>query len=415
MSATTLQPARVEFSPLVIALAGALTLSAAMGIGRFAFTPLMPMMLDDGVIDINGGSLLATANYIGYLLGALLCMALPALLRRVGIHTVRNAAMVRFGLVATVVLTIAMALHLPWAWPALRLLSGIISAVVFVYMSGWCLKRLAEMNALSLSGIIYTGPGIGITLSGAVAYGMSSAGGSSGMAWIAFGVLAALLAATVWAVFRPDAVTRSRGPEVRTAASAALSQDCWTMEQMILALAYGLAGFGYIITATFLPVIAKEALGESGWIELFWPIFGIGVASGALLTRIIPLAIDRRALLIACYIVQAIGVVIALLLPTVAGFMIGSTLVGLPFTVITLFGMQEARRLRPVDATSFIALMTATYGTGQIAGPPLAAAILANSASHAVGFSVSLIVASGALLFGAALYALAMWRYPLGK
>lgn len=187
------------------------------------------------------------------------------------------------------------------------------------------------------------------------------------------------------------------------------------MEDAILAFAYGLAGFGYIITATFLPVIAREALGDSGWIELFWPVFGIGVACGALLTRIIPLTIDRRALLIACYLVQAVGVVTTLLLPTVAGFVIGSTLVGLPFTVISLYGMQEARRLRPVDATVFIALMTATYGTGQIAGPPLAAAILANSPTHAIGFSTSLIVASGALLIGAALYALAMWRYPLAR
>jgi MFS family permease len=184
---------------------------------------------------------------------------------------------------------------------------------------------------------------------------------------------------------------------------------------MILALAYGLAGFGYIITATFLPVIAKEALGQSAWTEFFWPIFGIGVAAGAVLTRIIPLSIDRRALLIVCYVVQAMGVVSALVMPSVAGFVIGSTLVGLPFTVITLYGMQEARRLRPVDATSFMALMTAMYGIGQIAGPPLAAAILAHSASHAVGFSLSLAVASGALLFGAALYGLTMVCYPIRK
>jgi MFS family permease len=95
--------------------------------------------------------------------------------------------------------------------------------------------------------------------------------------------------------------------------------------------------------------------------------------------------------------------------------MIGSTLVGLPFTVITLYGLQEARRLRPVDATSFMALMTASYGIGQIAGPPLAAAILGHSASHAIGFSLSLTVASAALLFGALLYAFMVARYPRRK
>jgi MFS family permease len=408
MTTAALRPLHLEFSPLVIALAGAASLSVAMGIGRFAFTPLLPMMLHDGSVDIAGGSLLATANYAGYLLGALLCMALPTLFRRLGL-TLRNASMVRFGLAATVILTAAMALHLPAAWVALRLASGIISAFVFVFMSGWCLKRLAELNALSLSGIIYTGPGIGITLSGATAYAVSAAGGSAATGWLAFALLSALLSAIVWPVFRPDAQTG------RTTASATQSQpesrQTWTAEQMLLAVAYGLAGFGYIITATFLPVIARGALGNSAWIALFWPVFGIGVAVGALLTRLIPLHIDRRALLIGCYLIQAVGVMAALLPPSVAAFLAGSSLIGLPFTVITLCAMQEARRLRPVDATSFMAMMTATYGIGQIAGPPLAAAILATSASQSAGFSAALMVAAAALVIGAGLYAMMIAAY----
>lgn len=414
MSVTTAEPARLDVSPLIIALAGALTLSVAMGIGRFAFTPLMPMMLHDGVIDINGGSLLATANYVGYLAGALICMVLPGLFRRFGV-TISNAAMVRFGLVATVLLTLAMAFGLPFAWASLRFLSGIISAFVFVFMSGWCLKRLADMGASALSGIIYTGPGIGITLSGVVAYGVTAAHGSAAVGWIAFAVLAAILSAVVWPVYRPDGLTTTGRQATAAVAPHAAVRDRWSIEQMILALAYGLAGFGYIITATFLPVIAREALGPSGWIEAFWPVFGIGVSIGAVLTRVIPLSIDRRLLLVLCYIVQAVGVVSALVMPSVSGFMIGSTLVGLPFTVITLYGMQEARRLRPVDATSFMALMTAAYGIGQIAGPPLAAAILTHSASHAIGFSLSLTVASGSLVFGALLYGTSMAIYPAKK
>jgi MFS family permease len=392
---------------MIIALSGALSLSVAMGIGRFAFTPLMPMMLQEGLIDIAGGSLLATANYVGYLVGALLCMALPSLLRRLGIAMPTNATMVRFGLAATVALTAAMAVNIPAIWPALRLLSGIISAVVFVYASGWCLKRLAEMNALQLAGFIYTGPGLGIALSGAVAPAISAAGGSAAVAWLAFGLLAVIASASIWRFFRPGTPVRMTGD-----AHGVKAVDHWTAEQMLLAFAYGLAGFGYIITATFLPVIAGEALGNSAWIAFFWPVFGLGVAVGAALTRAIPLGIDRRALLAACYVVQAMGVAATLMVPTVFGFMTGSALVGVPFTVITLFGMQEARRLRPVDATVFIALMTATYGIGQIAGPPLAASILAGSASHAAGFSLSLGVAAAALTAGAALYGLSMWLFP---
>ena len=70
-------PRALSDRPYVVALAGMAALAAAMGIGRFAFTPLLPMMLSDGVITLVDGSWLATANYVGYLLGALACMALP--------------------------------------------------------------------------------------------------------------------------------------------------------------------------------------------------------------------------------------------------------------------------------------------------------------------------------------------------
>ena len=139
-------PANKSTEALVVALAGALSLAIAMGIGRFAFTPLLPMMLHDGVIDLHGGSTLATANYLGYLAGALLCMALPGLLRRFGRSMPDNARLVRFGLVMTGVLTLAMAYDGTALWSVWRFASGIISAVAFVYTSGWCLARLAALQ-----------------------------------------------------------------------------------------------------------------------------------------------------------------------------------------------------------------------------------------------------------------------------
>ena len=112
-------------SALQVALAGMAALAAAMGIGRFAFTPLLPMMLHDGVVDIPTGSTLAAANYVGYLVGALMFMALPWLARRAPRAVPGNAALARGGLVATAVLTGLLALPVPGAWPALRLLAGV--------------------------------------------------------------------------------------------------------------------------------------------------------------------------------------------------------------------------------------------------------------------------------------------------
>jgi len=122
---------------------------------------------------------------------------------------------------------------------------------------------------------------------------------------------------------------------------------------------------------------------------------------------------DRRRLLMGCYAMQALGVLLTVWWPSLAGFALGSLLLGLPFTAITLFAMQEARRLRPHDASAYIGLLTAAYGLGQIAGPPLVAALLQRSPNPAAGFALSLQTAAGALLAGVLIFAALARRHPL--
>jgi MFS family permease len=390
---------------LAVAIAGAFSLAVAMGIGRFAFTPLLPMMLHDGAVDLNFGSWLATANYVGYLAGALLCMALP--------RAWPGAVMIRLGLAATALLTLGMALHSPALWLALRFLAGVASAVVFVFTSGWCLARLTSLGAPAWGGAIYTGPGAGIAISGLAATGMVAAHGSATLGWLVFGLLAAILSALVWPVFRgPDPARPAVAPPLdRNPSPARIASG--TAEMSIFTAAYGLAGFGYIITATFLPVIAREALPGSAWLDLFWPILGLGVVAGALLATRMPARIDPRLVLAACYICQAAGVILTLFLTSVMGFVIGSLLVGLPFTAISFFAMQEVRRLRPHHAARFMGLLTASYGLGQIAGPPLVALLLSHASSHAQGFGLSLGIASASLMVGAGFYVLMAFAWPI--
>ena len=404
--------ARDQPAPLVIALAGAVALAVAMGLGRFAFTPLLPMMLHDGVVDLHAASWLASANYLGYLAGALLCTFQPWIAARAPRLPAANGPwLLRAGLVATGVLTLGMALPLPATWPLLRFAAGVASAVVFVYTSGWCLAQLARRNAAALGGVMYTGPGAGIVASGLFASAMVQWQWRAATGWAIFGVLAFMLTASVWRVFSSGVEAPS--PAAPVAASEPRGQRHGRTEIALLAFAYGGAGFGYIVTATFLPVIARAALPGSPWLDLFWPIFGLGVITGALLSSRLRGARDLRLLLAASYLVQALGIAIGIHWPTLAGFAIGSLLLGIPFTAITFFAMQEVRRLRPALAASFMGLLTALYGIGQIVGPPLVAVLLQQSTSAAAGFTLSLEVAMSALLLGAAIY-ISMWRiFPM--
>ena len=363
------------------------------------------MMLHDGVIDLRFGSWLATANYTGYLIGAISCMVLP--------RRWPASLLVKCGLGGTVLLTFGMAFHVPALWPLLRFLAGVASAAVFVYTSEWCLRRLSSLGALPTGAVIYTGPGAGIAISGFVATAGVAANASATAAWLAFGLLAALLTGAAWPVFGGRGPASPSGGRVGAVRPAGAGFSGSATEMATFTVAYGLAGFGYIITATFLPVIARETLPGSVWLDLFWPILGLAAVAGSLLAARVPLFADPRLTLAACYIMQAAGVIVGLFVPTLAGFVAGSILVGLPFTAIAFFAMSDVRRLRPHQAARFMGLLTAVYGIGQIAGPALVGFLLARTATHAQGFALSLGTASALLAAGAGMYIFMSWAWPL--
>jgi MFS family permease len=368
-----------------IALACAVALAVALGVGRFAFTPLLPLMLTSGALDIRHGGWLASANYAGYLIGALSCAAIR----------LDHVRVVRLALASTIVLTLAMGLvDAFWLWAAIRFVAGVVSAWAFVFASQWGLRRLAELDAHGLGGVIYAGPGVGIIATGLLGAAAAALGVPPPYVWIGFALCSGLAVAIVWKTFAHEAPAtrgRARGPD-HAAPASTRADSIW------LVGLYSLAGFGYIITATFLPVIARQALPGSSWPDLFWPAFGLALIAGALIAARLPMSWDNRLLSAACYVIQALGIVLGIVFPTALGLGLGSLLLGLPFTAITLFAMREARRLRGDAAAGLMGYATGAYGLGQIVGPLVAAPL----AEHTGSFSAALWIAVVALGAGAA-------------
>ncbi|VWC17930.1 MFS transporter [Burkholderia lata] len=378
------------------ALACMVGLAVVLGVGRFAFTPLLPLMLADGSIGLKAGGWLASANYAGYFVGAVSCAALR----------VAPARMVRIGLVATVLLTAAMGVgHLLSVWLAVRFVAGVVSAWTFVFVSQWGLRRLAELHAPEWSGVIYAGPGVGIVVTGLI--GSALAGQRAASGWLGFAALSAVLSVVIWRTFAvaPAQAVPAGGAASHAAAATAAMQAHkrnHRADAAWLVVLYGMPGFGYIITATFLPVIARAALpAGSPWPDLFWPMFGAALIVGAITAARLPGHWDNRLLLAAGCATQALGIAAGIVWPNAAGFSIGSALLGLPFTAITLFAMREARRLHGERAAGLMGYATASYGVGQILGPLVAAPLAARFGS----FSPALWVAVAALLLGAAGFA----------
>jgi MFS family permease len=366
-------PAR---APATIALAGLLALAVAMGIGRFAFTPILPMMQHDRGMSVAAGGWLAAANYLGYFLGA---ASVSVLARRV-----RAAAGIRGGLVVIAAATLGMGIAEGFAaWLVLRALAGIGSAAVLVLASAWCLERLASARRPLLNGAVFAGVGVGIAAAGGTSLFLMRSGAPAAQAWLALGTLSLVATAAVWPVFTPGSATPLAGGRGRPR---------WSADRVRLVICYGAFGFGYIIPGTFLPSMARQIISDPVVFGWAWPLFGAAAALSTLAAAGAARSVGYRRLLVLSQLVA-----LPVVRPGLAGIMASALLVGGTFMVITLTGMQEARALAGPDAAPLMGTMTTAFAAGQIAGPICVSYL----AGVAPGFSAPLLIAGAVLLVGA--------------
>jgi predicted MFS family arabinose efflux permease len=347
-----LAPATRQEAPAAVVWIGLVALAVAMGIGRFAFTPLLPLMQQDAGVNLLQGSWLATANYVGYLAGALICVSAPPV----------PARAIRWGLVSIALFTLAMGpTHELWLWLALRSLAGAASAFVLVGVSAWAMPILARLHRASRSGQVFAGVGVGICLAGLIGLvaGMTSLG--SRATWIGLGALAAVFALASWRELASD---DAQAAPAAGAGRVRLPRQAW-----IAALCYGAFGYGYIIPATFLPALAREAIGNPAVFGLVWPVFGAAAAvSTVLAAKLLP-ALSPRRLWAYGQWVLAVGVITPVLAVNLTTLLFAALCVGGTFMVITMAGIQEARRLGGAQPARAVALYTAAFALGQIVGP----------------------------------------------
>jgi len=334
------------------ALIGLTGLAAAMGIGRFAFTPMLPLMQVYDSVSLPQGGYLASANYVGYLLGALLSFALNP----------RPADAARFGLAAVAISTLAMAFTSSFlAWVALRLIAGIASAFVLVGVSAWALSELAAHQRPSWSGWVFAGVGAGILVAGLAALTIGAIGFAPSLGWLLLGV-----AASVVALFVARSITQTAASPmaVRPAASDALNRTEWR-----LIVCYGAFGFGYIIPATFLPAAARAQVNDPMMFGWTWPVFGLAAAVSTVVAAAVLGNFPPRRSWAIGQVVMAAGVALPAIQMTLFSMIVSAVCVGGTFMVITMAGMQEARRVSGQSAQRLMAVMTAAFAAGQLAGP----------------------------------------------
>lgn len=373
-----------------IAIAGLAALAVAMGIGRFAFTPILPMMQQDAGLSVAGGGWLASANYLGYFAGAMWAGMRHA-------SRVQAATAIRAGLAVIAFSTLAMALPTPAqalgagfaAWTVLRFIAGVASAWVMVHTSAWAFERIAPLGRPILAGVLFAGVGAGIVVAGGLCVILMANHAASSSAWLVLGLASLAVTVLIWRVFHSSReMEKPRGAPHR-----------WTWAQARLVLAYGAYGLGYIIPATFLPVMARDVVRDPAVFGWAWPVFGAAAVLSTLGVALLAGRYGNRAAWIASHFVMALGVAAPVFWPGAGGIVLAALCVGGTFVVITMVGLQEARSVAREQAPRLMAAMTAAFAAGQIGGPLLVSFLLAAGG----GFAAALLIAGAVLVAGALL------------
>jgi MFS family permease len=375
-------------SPLAVASAGALSLAVAIGIGRFAFTPMLPLMVRCGVIDVAQGGWLAAANYLGYFAGAWLAPRLRWSAYRLALVALLTIA----------VSTAAMALHAPPLWLAWRFLAGVASACAFVGTSVWCLAALASSGHGRFGSAVYAGVGAGIAVTGLWCLAGANAGASAHALWLELGALSLAAAAGLAAVLPHLPAIAAAAPAATTAVVPSGTRG--------LVLAYGAMGFGYILPATFLPLLARSVIDDPRVFGLAWPVFGATAAASMAVAGWLLRRASRLRVWSASQFAMGVGVLLPSLWRSGWAIALSALLVGGTFMVITLAGVQEIRACAPLDGTRLVARMTAAFALGQIAGPLLSTILAHWPGSREQALDIALQVGALALLASAAW----LWR-----
>ncbi|WP_190237517.1 YbfB/YjiJ family MFS transporter [Rhizobium sp. R635] len=382
------RPPRSAPNLVATAAAGAVAMAAAMGFGRFSYTPILPGMMSGVPLSAADAGFIASANFVGYLVGAVLAAY--------GWAAGRERLVALLALFATAILLAAMAATNSVAvFAVIRFLAGLASAFAMVFTSSIVLSHGAAAGNDHVQAAHFGGPGAGIALSSVMVLliGLGFHDGPDGWRadWIGGALYCAASLVIVWRLLPLEpARSASRGKEPALV---------WSRPMVLVTLSYGLFGFGYVITATFLVTIARLSA-TGAFVEfLCWFIAGVTAAVALFAWKPLVRPLGLGGVYIAALLVEAAGVLATVALPPSVAPLIGGALFGATFLAITAYGLQIGRKLAPESPRRILAMMTAAFGAGQIVGPVVAGWIAERSGS----FTVPTVIAAAALLVCAAL------------
>lgn len=359
--------------------AGVISLVLMLGIARFAYTPLLPLMQQQAGLGVSEGGWLAAINYVGYLSGAIIASLIS--------NIVLKDRLYRMGLILALVTTIGMGLtdHL-WLWAILRFVAGLSSAAGLLLGSGLILHWLIRHDHRSELGIHFGGIGLGIAFC-AIAAELMLPHFDWREQWVVLSFIGALMAIPAWAWLpspEVQSVTKNGAPMVDRPPS--------TVFLRLFMAAYFCAGVGYAVSATFIVAIVEQLPGLQGKGSWTFMVLGLAAAPACIVWDLIARRIGEINALIGAFTLQIVGIILPMIAPSLGITLLGATLFGGTFIGIVSLVLTMAGRFYPTRPAKMMGKMTISYGIAQIAAPAITGLLAEGDGSYSDGLYLAAIM-----------------------
>lgn len=367
-------------------LLGMLSLFIVMAIGRFSYTPVLPFMQKATHLSNQDAGLLATINYLGYLIGAMIPTFLIMKSKVIDL---------KIYLLINIISVLLMGFtHDFVTWNILRFVAGITSGTVFVLASNVVLESLNKGGKSHLSGFLYSGVGIGIFTSSIFVqlYTNSETWAST---WIILGVASLVMGSVV--IFLMKDIKEPINLENKNLNVNNKSEAYTKWFMVFFSIAYLLEGAGYIVTGTFLVAIVESIPNLKEYAALSWMFVGLAAIPSCILWSILGNKIGFIKAIYLAFILQFIGVILPVFSHHTVSLIISSCLFGGTFLGLTTLFMSRGQLMSAISGKNLVALLTFIYSLGQVIAPYFAGILIGDTDNY-----------NGALIFASSLLVLAI-------
>ncbi|RNM26403.1 YbfB/YjiJ family MFS transporter [Staphylococcus cohnii] len=367
---------------------GMLCLFIVMAIGRFAYTPIMPFMQLNTSMDNPSAGMLATYNYLGYLIGAMI---------PIWIIVFNKVVDLKIYLMINIISTLFMGIFDSYIlWAIFRFVSGVSSGTVFVLASNVALEALKMVRKELISGLLYSGVGLGIFSSSIFIFLFTSVN-TWKTTWVLLGIFSLIMAIFIIFGMRENDGTDHESHKTNESQSNVSSK---LKKKFIwgFSIAYFCEGAGYIITGTFLVAIVKSIPSLSDYAALSWMFVGLGAIPSTILWSMLADMLGHGKATYLAFILQIISVTLPILSDSMLSLILSSLLFGSTFLGLTTLFMSKAQALMYQNNSklNLVAILTVIYSLGQMIAPALSGLLIGSAGN----FNAALIFAAAILCVG---------------